>query len=159
MRLRGRLIEALLIGMASTLACREPTKPIPASMNVDVEQTAVTAFRSLGFGAFRVDAALTNTGNSTIRVLSCAPTVEREVQPGRWERLPEPYCALASAPPLELQPGAAVARHETIVNTGAIPSAPTGTVTGRYRLIYRYAAAGAENLAAEARSGAFDVIE
>lgn len=159
MKRRMRPISAMLIGVTSTLACHEPTRPVSASLNVDVDQSAVTAFRSLGLGLFRVDASLTNTGTSTIVIFPCGPTVEREAQPGRWEMLPEPYCALAGTDAVELAPGAVISRSETIAATDGTSFNPSGTVAGRYRLIYRYGAAGSAGPAAEARSDTFDVAE
>jgi len=159
MGLRARVISALLIGVTSTLACHEPTGSIPATMNVVVDQASVTASRNPGFGSFSVDALLTNAGNSTILVYDCVQTAEREVAPDRWEMLPAPWCALASNPAIELAPHTSVARHETIVAAGAMPAFPSGTLAGRYRLIYHYAAVGTVWNIAEARSSTFDVVE
>jgi hypothetical protein len=161
----GTALMGALLAAGVALGCSDTTAA-QSKLMVEVKPGAVTAMRSSAgsslWGSFTVDVTLRNATASTIRVYGCGPSLEREVGSGRWVSALEPVCSLFGPGYFELGPMSERSEQRKLtgaLNDAGAPEFRDGIVAGRYRLLYRYAAAGAEGSFDEARSGAFEVTE
>jgi hypothetical protein len=162
--MRRGLTAALLL-LVSAPACSDDVTAPREALVVSVASPSALASRLTGaqvtWGRIPVEVTLRNPTAWTIRVYSCAPTAERETSSG-WQIALEPMCTLEGPGYVEMLPGSEQTRRAEILGALSGPGGPAflgGELTGRYRLMYRYAVVGDVGKMDEARSAPFDVTE
>ena len=159
----ARGIAAWLLVCATAAGCSasssEPT-PTGADLSVAVVSEPVPGSSSSdgvrNWSIFSVDVLLTNASTVIVRIPGCGPALEQETSAGSWIVVAEKMCALGAGDAIELPPSSERRSSETLVTTYA-RSSFSGAAVGRYRLLYRFAAAGQVGALDEARSAAFEL--
>jgi len=145
------------------VACGDATAPVPDGLlEVQAGPDSVAGTRSLPWGRFTVQVTLRNTSDQWLTIVSCGPSIEREVSPGQWQIALEPMCALAGGQDLKLPPHGELSGSEEIMGSLTATAGPQflgGGLAGRYRLLYYYAPDGYAGLSPLARSGPFVVSD
>lgn len=101
---------------------------------------------------FSVDVLVKNQSDVAVQIPGCGPALERETQAGSWPIVVEMLCALGAGDAIELPPMSERQWRQTIA-----ASRSDGISPGRYRLMFRYAAAGQVGSLDEARSVPFEL--
>ena len=158
-----RALCAVMLTGAAVVACKDSTAPVPDGLlQVQVGADSIAGTRSAPWGQFTVQVRLRNTSEAWLRMISCGPSIEREVAPEQWQLALEPVCALVGGQELRLPPHGELTRSEQVTGSLTAAAGPQflgGGLAGRYRLVYRYAPDGYAGTSPLARSGPFVVTE
>jgi hypothetical protein len=158
-----RAVCATMLASTVIVACKDSTAPVPDGLlQVQVGPDSIAGTRSAPWGQFTVQVTLRNTSDEWLAIVSCGPSIEREVAPAQWQIALEPVCALVGGQALKLPPHGELSRSEEIMGSLTATAGPqflSGGLAGRYRLLYRYAPDGYAGLSPLARSGPFVVTD
>jgi hypothetical protein len=151
----ARAIAGWLLASVIALGCSGATEPAPRA-NLSVTVVSVPDYYLID-GApnqttFSVDILVKNESDVAVQIPGCGPVLERESQPGSWTIVAQMLCALGAGDAIELSPRSERQWRQMIAASRSDPLSP-----GRYRLMFRYAAAGQAGALDEARSAPFEL--